>query len=81
MSWSEDRTNFERNIAVVIGINEYQNGIHQLSTPVNDAERLAELLEKEYEYQKVIRLFPPHGISSRIYVFSGGAFLGSKSRQ
>ena len=60
MSWSDDRTNFERNIAVVIGINDYRNGIHQLSTPVNDAERLAELLEKEYEYQEVIRLFPSH---------------------
>lgn len=35
MSWSNDRTNFDRNIAVIIGINDYQNGIHPLSTPVN----------------------------------------------
>ncbi|MGB3509732.1 MAG: caspase family protein [Microcoleaceae cyanobacterium] len=58
MSWSLDRTNFNRNIAVVIGINNYQNGIHPLKTAVNDAKAIANLLEQEYEYQQVIRLFP-----------------------
>lgn len=61
MIWSLDRTNFDRNIAVVIGIDNYQNGIHQLKTAVNDARAIADLLEKEYEYQEVIRLFPDRG--------------------
>ncbi|NET26718.1 caspase family protein [Okeania sp. SIO1I7] len=60
MNWSLDRTNFNRNIAVVIGINNYQNGIHPLKTAVNDARAIADLLEQEYEYQQVIRLFPNH---------------------
>ncbi|NET46391.1 caspase family protein [Okeania sp. SIO2B3] len=58
MNWSLDRTNFNRNIAVVIGINNYQNGINPLKTAVNDAKAIADLLEQEYEYQQVIRLFP-----------------------
>jgi len=55
------RSNFERNLAVFIGINNYQNGIYKLSTAVNDATALANLLETEYQYQEVIRLCPPHG--------------------
>ncbi len=43
---------FERNIAVIIGINQYQNGIPILKTPVNDARRLAKILEDKYEYKK-----------------------------
>lgn len=58
MVWSLSQTNFQRNIAVVIGINNYQNGIHSLKTAVNDAKAIADLLEKDYKYQKVIRLFP-----------------------
>jgi hypothetical protein len=58
--WDYSRNNFERNLAVVIGINNYQNGIHKLSTAVNDATALADILETEYNYQQVIRLFPPH---------------------
>lgn len=61
MVWSLSQTNFQRNIAVVIGINNYQNGIHQLKTAVNDAKAVADLLEKEYNYQKVVRLFSEHG--------------------
>jgi len=61
MIWSLNRTNFDRNIAVVIGIDNYQNGIHQLKTAVNDARAIADLLEESYEYKKVIRLFPEHG--------------------
>ncbi|MEL7036319.1 MAG: caspase family protein [Cyanobacteria bacterium J06592_8] len=57
MTWSLSRTTFNRNIAVVIGINNYQNGIHRLKTAVNDAEAIANLLEQEYKYQ-TIRLFP-----------------------
>ncbi|MFB2834334.1 caspase family protein [Floridanema evergladense] len=61
MIWSLNRTNFDRNIAVVIGINNYQNGIHPLKTAVNDARAIADLLEEKYEYQEVIRLFPDRG--------------------
>ena len=59
--WDNSRTNFDRNIAVFIGIKNYQNGIHKLSTPVNDATVLADLLKTEYDYQEVVCLFPPHG--------------------
>jgi uncharacterized caspase-like protein len=45
MSRGLDKTNFARNIAVVIGINNYQNGIHPLKNAVNDATALADLLE------------------------------------
>ncbi|ERT07624.1 eukaryotic translation initiation factor eIF2A family protein [Lyngbya aestuarii BL J] len=64
MIWSLDRTHFNRNIAVVIGINNYQHGIHRLKTAVNDAEAIANLLEKEYKYQ-IIRLFPGKHEDSR----------------
>ena len=60
MNWSLERTNFDRNIAVIIGINNYQNGIDPLKTAVNDAKAIANLLEQKYEYQQVIRLFPNH---------------------
>ena len=60
MQWEYNKTNFERNLAVVIGIDRYNSdSIHDLSTPVSDARALAELLETEYEYKpkNVFRLF------------------------
>ncbi|MEH1952568.1 hypothetical protein [Nostoc sp.] len=52
MQWEENRTNFDRNLAVVIGINRYDsNGIHDLKTAVGDAIAIADLLEKEYAYK------------------------------
>lgn len=64
MAWDHKRANFDRNLAVVIGIDRYQsNSIHDLSTPVSDARALAELLETAYAYKQtepqteVIRLF------------------------
>ncbi|MFB2976592.1 caspase family protein [Microseira sp. BLCC-F43] len=57
MMWDSSITNFGTNLAVVIGINNYQNGIHPLKTAVNDAAALADLLETNYNYQ-VLRLFP-----------------------
>ena len=48
---------FNRNIAIIIGINEYEgNSISNLGTPVNDAEALASLLEKKFGYDHVVRL-------------------------
>ncbi|NJN85643.1 MAG: hypothetical protein HC881_04155 [Leptolyngbyaceae cyanobacterium SL_7_1] len=43
-------TKFERNLAIVIGINHYKNGISPLHTPVNDAEKLAEVLCDKHHY-------------------------------
>jgi hypothetical protein len=57
--WPADRTNFDRNLAVVIGIDRYENpNIHDLSTPVSDANVLANLLENGYGYkpENVLRL-------------------------
>ncbi|MEG4595348.1 caspase family protein [Microcoleus sp. F8_C2] len=53
MAWEYDKTNFDRNLAVVIGIDRYKNdSIHDLSTPVSDARAFADLLETEYGYNK-----------------------------
>jgi WD40 repeat protein len=60
MHWEYDKTNFDRNLAVVIGIDLYKSeSIHDLRTPVSDARALAELLETEYGYEpeNVVRLF------------------------
>jgi WD40 repeat protein/energy-coupling factor transporter ATP-binding protein EcfA2 len=47
MSTSE----FKLNLAVVIGINDYQNGISTLGTARQDAEAIAKILETDYNYQ------------------------------
>jgi len=60
VTWEYNKTNFDRNLAAVIGIDRYKNHpqIHRLRTPVNDARALADLLETEYEYkpENVVRL-------------------------
>ncbi|AFZ22262.1 nSTAND1 domain-containing NTPase [Allocoleopsis franciscana] len=45
---------FKRSLAIVIGINEYQNRIPKLKTARRDAEVLAEILEKEHQYDEVV---------------------------
>lgn len=53
MVWKDDIPNFTRNLAVVIGIDDYENKrIRNLSTPVNDASAIADLLEKDYAYKQ-----------------------------
>jgi len=42
---------FKLNLAVVIGINNYQNGIPQLGTARQDAEAIADILKTQYHYQ------------------------------
>ena len=42
---------FERNLAFIIGINNYSNGISPLKTAVNDAKKLVEVLRKKHKYQ------------------------------
>jgi WD40 repeat protein len=43
--------NFQRNLAVVIGINDYQNQVPKLKTAKNDAEVLAKLLTDSHQYE------------------------------
>jgi Caspase domain len=42
---------FARNLAFVIGINNYTNGISVLQNAVNDAKKLVEILHKQHDYQ------------------------------
>jgi WD40 repeat protein len=42
---------FARNMAFVIGINNYQNGISPLQNAVNDAKTLIEILREKHGYQ------------------------------
>ncbi|GJD16735.1 hypothetical protein RIVM261_016910 [Rivularia sp. IAM M-261] len=42
---------FDYNLAVVIGINQYQNGIPELKTARFDAERLAKILQTKHDYE------------------------------
>lgn len=44
---------FDRSLAVVIGINDYRNGIDPLHTAVPDAIAIAEILQKTYKYELV----------------------------
>jgi WD40 repeat protein len=46
--------NFDKSIALVIGVNDYQDGIPQLRTPVNDADYLGKLLAEEHGYDTII---------------------------
>jgi hypothetical protein len=46
-----DSTEFKLHLAVVIGINDYQNGIPALGTAKQDAEAIATILQTEYQYQ------------------------------
>ncbi|KAB8316012.1 caspase [Tolypothrix campylonemoides VB511288] len=45
------KNGFERNLAFIIGINNYSNGISPLKTAVNDAKKLVEVLREKYKYQ------------------------------
>ncbi|WP_392529982.1 caspase family protein [Nostoc sp. C117] len=42
---------FSRNIACIIGINNYTNGICPLHNAVNDAKELVEILQQKHEYK------------------------------
>ncbi|NEO40011.1 MAG: caspase [Moorea sp. SIOASIH] len=42
---------FSRNLAFIIGINNYTNGIYPLNTAVNDAKKLVEILRQKHGYQ------------------------------
>lgn len=42
---------FKRNLAIIIGIDKYTNGISALSTAVHDAEAIAQILQHEHDYK------------------------------
>ncbi|MEM7118972.1 MAG: caspase family protein [Chloroflexota bacterium] len=48
---SEALTGFERKIAIIIGIQSYRNSIPPLSTPINDGEKLASVLQETFGYR------------------------------
>jgi len=41
---------FQYSLAVVIGIDDYRNGVPSLKTPVNDAQTLATILKDRHGY-------------------------------
>jgi hypothetical protein len=43
--------NFDRKLAIVVGINQYDHGIVPLQTAVQDAQVLAATLKKGHGYQ------------------------------
>lgn len=49
-----DEPELARNLAIIIGINDYANGIPRLETAVNDAEQLADLLRKHHRYATLL---------------------------
>ena len=46
-------TEFQSCLALIIGINQYQKGIHPLKTSKPDAVKFACLLKRTYEYTLV----------------------------
>jgi hypothetical protein len=48
---NEKAAEFERSLAVIIGINAYHNGIPVLETAGNDARRLADILCNQHGYE------------------------------
>ena len=55
----------KRSFAVIIGVNQYKNGIPPLETAVNDARELAKILAEEYEY-KVLQLLDADATKSKL---------------
>lgn len=53
---SKSKYDFHRNLAIIIGINNYSTGIPELETPVADAEKLAKILQENYQYEVQILL-------------------------
>ncbi|NJN86967.1 MAG: hypothetical protein HC881_12570, partial [Leptolyngbyaceae cyanobacterium SL_7_1] len=42
---------FNQSLAVIIGIDNYSNGIARLKNPVNDAKKLADVLQNQHKYE------------------------------
>ncbi len=54
-------TGFTHSLAIVIGIDAYRSGIPHLTTAVNDATRLAELLTAQHGYDTLLLTAPAAG--------------------
>ena len=54
-------TDFTHSLAIGIGIDAYRSAIPQLTTAVNDATRLAELLSAEHGYETILLTEPAIG--------------------
>ncbi|MEG3913368.1 caspase family protein [Microcoleus sp. w2-18bC1] len=48
---SKSKHDFHRNIAIIIGINDYSNEVPRLETAVPDAEEFARLMQERYQYE------------------------------
>ncbi|HEY9852946.1 MAG TPA: ABC transporter substrate-binding protein [Leptolyngbyaceae cyanobacterium] len=48
---SKSKYEFQRNIAIIIGINDYNNGVPRLETAVPDAKELARIMQGQYQYE------------------------------
>ncbi|NMG09759.1 caspase family protein [Brasilonema sp. UFV-L1] len=64
---SENSRPFDGDLAVIIGINEYENGIPKLKTAKSDAERLAKILKEKHGYQEVKRFIDKDATSNKIW--------------
>ena len=60
---------FSRDLAVVIGINDYQNGIPALQTAQPDADRMAQILEEERYGYEVKRFLDKEATSQEIWKY------------
>lgn len=49
-------TTFQRNLAIIIGINSYEHGIPGLHTAVNDARKFAAILHYRHNYEVILLL-------------------------
>jgi Caspase domain len=49
-------TDFDRSLAIIIGIDRYQGGISKLQTAVSDAIAVAELLRQNHDYDVTLLL-------------------------
>jgi WD40 repeat protein len=56
---STETIKFDHKLAVIIGIDDYSNGISPLGTPSTDARRLAEILRDQHEYNQVWKFIDP----------------------
>ncbi len=57
---------FERNLAVIIGIDAYGQGIPPLTTAANDAKKIAQLLQDEHQYHQVWTFLDDDATQSRL---------------
>lgn len=67
-STSKSESGFENSYAVVIGINDYHSGIPPLRTAVNDAKKIAEILESEHEYTLISPSKSASGVENKAWL-------------